>query len=202
MTHPARSGSLTTDQGDVATKDRRFYEQFGIDIPDIRAMLTNAAAAGGVVQGVPRSAQQTSKGNVLVERAAHRAQSQGEEFLALDRGAAAQERDSKLYLDRAYLERGHFRRRCSGTVLLQKSARRREPREARSGRNVQAPSRFATAHQYPRRRAPRQRVRDNLVEAGLGFMTDGAGLRTLGANPAWQSIAEMSGHPTITSIRP
>ena len=156
----------------LATEDRRFYEQFGIDIPGtLRALVTNARA-GGVVQGGSSITQQLAK-NLFLSNERTIERKINEAFLALWLETRLTKNEIlKLYLDRAYMGGGTFGVDAAAQYYFGKSARDVNLAEAAMLAGLfKAPTKFAPHINLPAARARANVVLDNLVDAG--FMTDG-----------------------------
>ncbi len=156
----------------LATEDRRFYDDFAIDIQGtFRAMVTNAQA-GGVVQGGSTITQQLAK-NLFLSNERTYQRKINEAFLAIWLEAhLSKNQILKLYLDRAYLGGGAFGVDAAARYYFGKSVRDVTlPEAAMLAGLFKAPSKFSPLVNLPAARARANVVLDNLVDAG--FMTEG-----------------------------
>src|SRR5262249_41200680 len=88
--------------------DRRFYAQFGIDLPGTARALVANTRAGGVVQGGSSITQQLAK-NLFLSNERTLERKVKEAFLAMWLEARLTKNEIlKLYLDRAYMGGGAF----------------------------------------------------------------------------------------------
>jgi len=146
--------------------------------------MRRPAACGRAASSIT---QQLAK-NLFLSKATHRAQ--GERGVSGDRleTRLSKKRDSEnSYLDRAYMGGGTFGVDGAAHFYFNKSAARRQSRGSRdAGRPVQAPTKYAAAHQPARRPRPRQCWCSTICRCR--FLTEG---QVFGArrNPARRSIA-------------
>ena len=159
-------------QAVVATEDRRFWSNWGIDpIGTLRAFTVDAGSSG-VVQGGSSITQQLAKNLFLTnERTVERKIK--EAFLAIWLTAHLSKREIlKLYLDRAYMGGGTFGVQAASQFYFGKNIRAVSlPEAAMLAGLFKAPTKYAPNLNMPAARARANEVLSNLVAAG--YMTEG-----------------------------
>ena len=159
-------------QAVLATEDRRFYDNWGIDPIGTMRALTVDAQSSGVVQGGSSITQQLAKNLFLSnERTVERKIK--EAFLALWLTFHLQKRDIlQLYLDRAYMGGGTFGIQAAAEFYFGKNIRDVSLAEAAMLAGLfKAPTKYAPHLNLPAARARANDVLSNLVDAG--YMTEG-----------------------------